>query len=246
MTDSNGVATLTASPRARRRARTPAPSSPASREHQLAAANGTGDLVVSQAPTSLGSVSGTATFGGYRHLDRHAHILGHERGGRGRDRELHARRRCRRHGRDRQQRRGHADRRRHEPGRGTDIGGVVASYAGSTNFVAASNATGDLVVSQAPTSLGTVGGTATGGLATLTATLTSLVTNAGIAGETVDFTLDGVPVGSIMTDASGVATLPNVPTSDGTGTDSGGVVASYAGSANYVAAADGTGDLIVS
>ena len=62
---------------------------------------------------------------------------------------------------------------------GTDTGGVVASFAGDDTYSAASG-TGDLVVSQAATTLGSVSGTATvGGTATLTATLTSSVTNAG-------------------------------------------------------------------
>ena len=85
---------------------------------------------------------------------------------------------------------------------------MVASFAGDTNYVAAANATGDLVVSQAATTLGSVSGTASfGGDATLTATLTSSVTNAGASGETVSFTLDGTSVGTAVTNSSGVATL---------------------------------------
>ena len=116
---------------------------------------------------------------------------------------------------------------------GTDSGGIVASFAGdSTNLL--SQNSGDLVVSQAATSLSSVSGTATyGGTATLTATLTSSVTSSPIAGETVAFTLDGMSVGSAVTNSSGVATLSNVATVDAVGTHTGAVVASYAGSANY-------------
>ena len=93
---------------------------------------------------------------------------------------------------------------------------------------------GDLTVTQAPTSLTSVSGTtAFGGPATLMATLTSTVTDLGIAGETIDFTLDGVPVGTAVTDSSGVATLTEVPTSDPAGTDPGGVVANFGGDVNY-------------
>ena len=112
---------------------------------------------------------------------------------------------------------------------GTDTGGVAASFAGDSTYSAAS-ATGNLVVSQAATTLGSVAGTATvGGTATLTATLTSSVTNAGVSGETVSFTLDGTSVGTAVTNSSGVATLTGVATSDAAGTDTGGVVASFAG-----------------
>ena len=60
------------------------------------------------------------------------------------------------------------------------------------NYVAAANATGNLVVTQA-TSITSVSGTASfGGEATLTATLLASATSTGIAGETVSFTLDGI------------------------------------------------------
>jgi hypothetical protein len=129
---------------------------------------------------------------------------------------------------------------------GTVTGAVVASFAGdSTNKL--SQGSGDLVVSTSPTSLGTVSGTATfGGTATLVATLTSSTTNSPIAGETVDFTLDGTSVGSAVTDSTGVATLSSVATTDAVGTHTGAVVASYAGSTNYLPAANATGDLVVS
>jgi hypothetical protein len=128
---------------------------------------------------------------------------------------------------------------------GTDMNGVVASFAGDTNYLSSSG-TGDLVVSQAATAVNNVGGTApAGGPATLMATLISSVTGMPIAGETISFMLDGVAVGTAVTDSSGVATLPGVPTSDPPGTDTNGVVASFAGDTNYLASM-GTGNLVVS
>ena len=127
---------------------------------------------------------------------------------------------------------------------GTDSGGVVASFAGDKADLASSG-TGDLVVSQAATTLGSVSGTASiGGTATLTATLTASATSAGISGATVSFTLDGTSVGTAETDSSGIATLTGVTTTDAAGTDSGGVVASFAGDTDYLSS-EGTGDLDV-
>ena len=128
---------------------------------------------------------------------------------------------------------------------GTDKGGVLAYFAGSIKYKSSAGS-GDLTVSPSATSLGTVSGSASfGGTATLTATLTSSVTNAAISGETLDFTLDGVAVGSATTSSSGVATLTGVVTTDAAGTHPGAVVASFAGDTNYAAAANGTGDLTV-
>jgi hypothetical protein len=129
---------------------------------------------------------------------------------------------------------------------GTDSGGIVASYAG-TATLASSTAEGDLVVSQAGSSLTSVSGTAgVGGTATLNATFISSETNQGAAGETVDFTLDGVSVGSAVTGTNGVATLTGVATTDGIGTDTNGIVASFPGNNNFTAAASATGNLVVS
>ncbi len=130
---------------------------------------------------------------------------------------------------------------------GTDTGGVTANYTGTSNYTAATKALGDLVVNKAGTSFTAVSGTAPlGGPATLLATLLSSVTGLGISGETVNFLLDGVAVGSAVTDTNGVATLDNVPTSDGTGTHQGAVVSTYNGSSNYLDATNGSGDLVVS
>ena len=212
----------------------------------FAPSNGSGDLVVGQATAALGSVSGTASFGGPATLlatltssATNAGIAGETisftldgtsvgtavtnssgvatlTGVTTTD------------------------------DAGTDTGGVVASFAGDSSF-GATNASGNLVVSQAATTLGSVSGTAAfGGTATLTATLTSQVTNAGASGETVSFTLDGTSVGTAVTNSSGVATLTGVATTAAVGTDTGGVVASFAGDTNYSAATNATGDLVVS
>ena len=128
---------------------------------------------------------------------------------------------------------------------GTNSGVVGASFAGDSEN-AASSSTGDLTVAQAGTTLGSVSGTASfGGAATLVATLTSSVTSQGISGETVDFTLDGTSVGSTTTNSSGVATLTGVTTTDPVGS-TGAIVASFAGDTNFSAAPNGTGNLTVS
>ena len=213
----------------------------------LAASDATGDLVVSQAATTLGSVSGTASFGGPATLVATLTSSVTSQGISGETVSFTL--------------------------DGTDVGtavtdstgvaslsgvatsdpvgthtgAVVASYAGGTDYLAASDATGDLVVSQAATTLGSVSGTASfGGPATLVATLTSSVTSQGISGETVSFTLDGTDVGTAVTDSTGVASLSGVATSDPVGTHTGAVVASYAGGTDYLAASDATGDLVVS
>ena len=67
-----------------------------------------------------------------------------------------------------------------------------------------------------------------GGTATLTATLNS-ATGTGLAGKVVSFTLDGAFAGTAVTDSSGVATLTGVSQTDTAGTDTGGIVASFAG-----------------
>ena len=127
---------------------------------------------------------------------------------------------------------------------GTLSSAVSANFTGNTTE-AASTGTGDLVVAKADTSVNSVSGTATGGLATLKATLLSNVTGAAVSNATIAFTLDGKDVGTATTDSTGVATLSDVSTSDATGTDTGGIVASYAGDSNYNTSS-GTGSLVVS
>lgn len=99
---------------------------------------------------------------------------------------------------------------------------------------------------QAGVTLASVSGTAMhGGTATLSATLTASGGGSAIAGESVVFTLDGAFAGVATTDSKGVATLTGVPTSNAVGTDTGGVVAYFAGNRSYQSAST-TGDLTVS
>ena len=103
----------------------------------------------------------------------------------------------------------------------------------------------NLTAKPTATTIDNVSGTATfGGPATLTATLNS-ATGTGLAGKVVSFTLDGAFAGTAVTDSSGVATLTGVPQSDTAGTDTGGIVASFAGdSTNQLS--QNSGDLVVS
>jgi len=128
---------------------------------------------------------------------------------------------------------------------GTKTGAVVAGFAGDSNYNAATNGTGNLTVSPAATSLMSVSGTATGGVASLTATLTSTVTGLGISGIVVNFTLDGTSVGPATTNSSGVATLSGVATSDPVGTHPNAVAVAFPGNTDYTTS-NGSGTLTVS
>jgi hypothetical protein len=98
--------------------------------------------------------------------------------------------------------------------------------------------------SRLASSLGSVSGTASlGGTATLTATLTSSG-GTPISGVPVAFSLDGAFAGVALRNTSGVASISNVPTSDAVGTDTGGVLAYFAGSIKYKTSA-ASGDLTV-
>jgi uncharacterized repeat protein (TIGR01451 family) len=82
-----------------------------------------------------------------------------------------------------------------------------------------------------------------GGTTTLTATLTE--GGFPLAGKTVDFMIGNNSVGSAVTDASGVATLPNVSiVGFGAGNHPAAFTASFAGDAGYNASND-SGDLFV-
>jgi len=206
---------------------------------------GTGDLTVSKAGTSLGSVSGTATFGGTATLtatltsavtnqpisgEKVTFTLDGTSVGTATTTSSGIATLT-----------GVAT----TDAVGTHTGAVVASFAGDSNYNSSSG-TGALTVSKANTALASVSGSATfGGTATLTATLTSSVTSAGIANETVTFMLNGTSVGTATTNSSGVATLTGVATTDAAGTHTGVVVASFAGDSNYNAATNGTGNLTV-
>ena len=103
----------------------------------------------------------------------------------------------------------------------------------------------NLTAKPTATTIDNVSGTASfGGTATLTATLNS-ATGTGLAGKVVSFTLDGAFAGTAVTDSSGVATLTGVSQTDTAGTDTGGIVASFAGdSTNKLS--QNSGDLVVS
>jgi hypothetical protein len=93
-----------------------------------------------------------------------------------------------------------------------------------------------------------VRGTATYGDAT--ATLTATLTGPGslpLAGATVAFTLGGIPVGTAMTNAQGVATLTGAPIPAGlnAGSYANQVCASYAGNGTYLPAGPTCGPLVV-
>ena len=101
----------------------------------------------------------------------------------------------------------------------------------------------NLTAKPTATTIDNVSGTATGGMATLMATLNS-ANGTGLVGKVVSFTLDGAFAGIAVTDSSGVATLTGVPTTDAAGTDTGGIVASFAGdSLNKLS--QNSGDLVV-
>ena len=103
----------------------------------------------------------------------------------------------------------------------------------------------NLTAKPTATTIDNVSGTATfGGPATLTATLNS-ATGTGLVGKVVSFTLDGAFAGTAVTDSSGVATLTGVPQSDTAGTDTGGIVASFAGDSTNLLSQN-SGDLVVS
>jgi 6-phosphogluconolactonase (cycloisomerase 2 family)/Zn-dependent membrane protease YugP len=82
-----------------------------------------------------------------------------------------------------------------------------------------------------------------GGSTTLSATLKDAANNP-IAGKTISFSLNGTAVGSAVTDASGLATIPASLVGIGAGTYTGGVTASFAGDPN-TKASSGSANLTV-
>jgi hypothetical protein len=204
--------------------------------------NGTGNLTVSSAGSTLASVSGTASFGGTATLKATLTSGGTALSGKTVSFILDSKL----VGTATTDSTGVATLSgvaTTEPA-GTHTGAVVASFAGDTSFGASTGA-GNLVVSQTATTISTVSGTASfGGAATLVATLTSNLGGQPIAGEVVTFTLDGISVGTATTTSTGVATLTGVATSDPVGTHNGVVVAKFAGDTNYLGS-DGTGNLVV-
>jgi 6-phosphogluconolactonase (cycloisomerase 2 family) len=81
-----------------------------------------------------------------------------------------------------------------------------------------------------------------GGSATLSATLSA--TSGPLSGKTLSFSLNGTPVGSAVTNASGVASLTTSLGTIAAGSHPGAVTASFAGDANNQAAS-GSGSLTV-
>ncbi len=211
---------------------------------------GTGDLTVAQADTSLASVAGTATFGGTATLTAilTSTVTGQPISGEPVDFSLDGKSV------------GHATTDSSgvatlmgvatTDAGGTHTGAVVAAFAGdSTLGYAASSGTGDLVVSPANVTIASVAGTGTvaSGTATLTATLTSAVTDDPISGITVTFTL-GTATDAATTASNGVATVTGVaiPSSDDSaGSYPGAVAAAFAGNTDYNSGT-ATGTLTVS
>lgn len=122
-------------------------------------------------------------------------------------------------------------------------GYVGASFAGDTNYIASSG-TGNLTVGQASTSLPAASASGTyGGTVNLSATLTS--GGSAVAGKSIDFSLNGVSVGTAVTDGSGVATLTSVSLGGiSPGAYPSYIGASFAGETNY-AGSSSAGNLTV-
>jgi hypothetical protein len=210
------------------------------------ASTGTGNLTVSKADTTLGSVSGSATFGGTATLT--ATLTSTTTNAGVANRQVTFTLNGTSVGSATTNSNGVATLTgvTNTESAGTYPTAIVASFAGDSNYNAATNATGGYTVTAASTSVTNVSGTASfGGTATLTATLTSTATSSGISGQTINFSLSGTSVGTATTNSSGVATLMNVPTSAPVGTEPNAVVATYTATTNYTGNS-GTGNLVVS
>jgi 6-phosphogluconolactonase (cycloisomerase 2 family) len=110
----------------------------------------------------------------------------------------------------------------------------AANNSASTNVTVGQPATTNLAVAPAS---GTYGGTTT-----LSATLSTV--SGALSGQTVSFSLNGVSVGTAVTNASGVATLSTPLGTIGAGLHAGAVSASFAGDPNNKASS-GSADLTV-
>ena len=112
---------------------------------------------------------------------------------------------------------------------------ITAAFAGATGYKSAS-ATATLTVSRVVTALtlGNVTGRS-GQPVALTATLTRTDLATGLTGETITFTQDGAPVGTAVTNASGVATLTHtIPVGTAGGTHP--LTAAFAGDNGFLPA----------
>ena len=116
--------------------------------------------------------------------------------------------------------------------------------AGAMPFHAASTGTGTLTVTPAGSFLTVPGVPVTqGATATLRARLVRTPDHAALVGQTLTFTVDGVSVGTAMTDGTGQATLPYaVPGNMASGGHR--ITVTYGGTADYVGGS-GTGTLSV-
>ena len=114
----------------------------------------------------------------------------------------------------------------------------------SNNAIAVLNTGATITVTKTTTALSTSSATGVyGGTVALSATLTAGGT--GLAGRTVQFTLNGSSVGSATTDVSGIATLLTASLSGiNAGSYTTGVGATFAEEANYLASS-ASGQLIV-
>ena len=115
---------------------------------------------------------------------------------------------------------------------GTYAKGVVATYNGTSSHNK-STAKGALTVSQFGTSLSGVSAFGSfGGSGTLTSTFTSH--NTPIAGQTINFSLNGKSVGTATTNSQGLAVLTNAPLAGvNAGVQLGAVKASFVGGLTY-------------
>jgi len=246
VTNSSGVATLTTTTATSDAVGTDTGGVVASfaGDDTYSAANATGNLVVSQAATSLGSAAGTASFGGTATLT--ATLTSSVTNAGSRAKTVSFTLDGTSVGTAVTNSSGVATLTgvATSDGLGTDTGGVVASFAGGTNYLAAPTPPATWLSVRRPPASRASRARQSGGSATLTATLTSSVTNAGISGETVSFTLDGTSAGTAVTGSNGVATLTGVATSDSVGTITNDVVANFAGDTDYLQS-QGTGDLTV-
>ncbi len=117
---------------------------------------------------------------------------------------------------------------------GIHPGYIGASFAGDSNYTA-STGTGALTIGQGSTSLSVVYNTVGtyGGTVDLSATL---LTSGGVAlsGESVAFSLNGAPKGTVLTDINGIATIKGISLSGlNVGTYPGYVGASFAGEVKF-------------
>ncbi|HYF75535.1 MAG TPA: Ig-like domain repeat protein, partial [Symbiobacteriaceae bacterium] len=113
---------------------------------------------------------------------------------------------------------------------------VTAAFAGDAE-IAAATGTGTLSVTQATGAVSVAAVTGPfGGTATLQATLAP-----GVAGKSINFTVNGVSAGSAMTDGSGLAMVPYAITMPAGNYP---ILASFAGDTD-ISAANGSGSLTV-